>query len=70
MQKLNCTRDACVAQLVECPALAQVMISVCGFEPRIGLCADNLEAGACFEFCVSLSLSAPPLLMLTVSLST
>ena len=26
------------------------------FEPRIGLCADSSEPGACFGFCVSLSL--------------
>ena len=29
------------------------------FEPRIGLGADSSEPGACFGFCVSLSLSAP-----------
>ena len=33
---------------------------VCGFQPRIRLCADSLESGACFRFCVSpLSLSLP-----------
>ena len=26
------------------------------FEPHIGLCADSSEPGACFGFCVSLSL--------------
>ena len=26
------------------------------FEPRVGLCADCSEPGACFRFCVSLSL--------------
>ena len=25
------------------------------FEPRVGLCADSSEPGACFRFCVSLS---------------
>ena len=25
-------------------------------EPRVGLCADSWEPGACFRFCVSLSL--------------
>ena len=30
----------------------------CEFEPRIRLCADSSEPGACFGFCVSLS--APP----------
>ena len=29
------------------------------FEPRVGLCADSLEPGACFGFCVSLSLTLP-----------
>ena len=28
-------------------------------EPRIGLCADSSEPGACFGFCVSQSLSLP-----------
>ena len=40
-----------------------------GFKPRIRLCADGSEPGACFGFCVFLSLSAPPLLMLCLSLS-
>ena len=31
-------------------------LMVCGFEPRVGLCADSLDPGACFGFCVSLSL--------------
>ena len=26
---------------------------VCGFEPRVGLCADSSEPGACFRFCSS-----------------
>ena len=26
------------------------------FEPRVGLCANSSEPGACFGFCVSLSL--------------
>ena len=46
---------------------------VCGFEPRVGLCADSSEPGACFRFSLSLSLSlslsAPPLLTLCLSLS-
>ena len=44
-------------------------LTVHEFEPGIRLCADSSEPGACFGFCVSLSLSAPPLLMLCVSLS-
>ena len=39
------------------------------FEPRVGLCADSSEPGACFGFCVSLSLSAPSPLMLCLSVS-
>ena len=35
-------------------------LMVCGFEPRIGLCADGSEPGACFGFCVSLSLCPSP----------
>ena len=29
-------------------------LMVRGFEPRVGLCADSSEPGACFELCVSL----------------
>ena len=29
------------------------------FEPRIGLCADSLEPGACFGFCLLISLPFP-----------
>ena len=36
------------------------------FEPRVGLWADVSEPGACFRFCVSLSLSAPPPFMLSL----
>ena len=39
------------------------------FEPYVELCADSSEPGACFEFCVSLFLSATPPLMLCLSLS-
>ena len=35
---------------------------------HVRLCADSSEPGAHFGFCASLSLSAPPLLMLSVSL--
>ena len=31
-------------------------LMVHGFEPHVGLCADNSEPGPCFGFCVSLSL--------------
>ena len=35
-------------------------LTVCEFEPRVGLCADRSEPGACFGFCVSLSLRSCP----------
>ena len=35
---------------------------VCGSEPRIGLCADSSEPGACFGFCAILFLSMVSLL--------
>ena len=44
-------------------------LMVRGFEPHVGLCADSSEPGACLGFCVSLSLSAPFLLMLCFGLS-
>ena len=42
-------------------------LMVCEFKPHIRLCAVSLEPGACFKFCVFLSLSARPLLMLSLS---
>ena len=44
-------------------------LAVHDFQPHIGLCADSSEPGACLRFCVSLSLSALPLLILCLSLS-
>ena len=45
-------------------------LTVHGSEPRVRLCADSAEPGACFRFCVSSpSLSAPPPLALALSLS-
>ena len=41
-------------------------LMVCEFEPRVRLCADGSEPGACFGFCVSLSL---PILAHVLSLS-
>ena len=60
-------RGPWVAQSVGRPTSAQVMISVHEFEPHTGLCADSSEPGACFGFCVSLSLC--PSLAHTLSLS-
>ena len=39
------------------------------FEPRVGLWADGSEPGACFLFCVSLSLCPSPVHALPVSVS-
>ena len=36
-------------------------LTVREFEPRVGLCADSSEPGACFGFCVSLFLYPSPL---------
>ena len=41
-------------------------LAVCELEHRVGLCADSSEPGACSGFWVSLALSAPPLLMLSI----
>ncbi|VFV42726.1 Hypothetical predicted protein [Lynx pardinus] len=48
----------------------QVMISrFVEFEPHIGLCANRSEPGACFGFCVSLSLCSSPAHALSLSTS-
>ena len=58
----NILRGVWVAQSVERPTLAQVMISqltiswFVSSSPHVGLCADGSEPGACFRFCVSPSL--------------
>ena len=44
-------------------------LAVREFEPRVRLCADSSEPGACFRFWVSLSLSAPPPPILPLSVS-
>ena len=56
-------RGAWVAQSVERPTSAQVMISqFVGSSPTSGsvVTAWSLEPGACFGFCVSLSLCPSP----------
>ena len=55
-------RGAGVAQLVKPLTSARV-------KPHVGLCADSSEAGACFRFCVSLSLCPSPDHALSLSLS-
>ena len=39
------------------------------FQPRSGLCADSSEPGACFRFCVSVSVSLPLPPLHSVSIS-
>ena len=39
------------------------------FKPRMGPCVDSSEPGACFRFCVSLSLCSSPSHALSLSLS-
>ena len=57
-----------MAQSVKCPTSAQVIIStVCEFEPCVSLCADSSEPGACFGFCVFLSLPLPHLCSVSLS---
>ena len=56
-------RGACVAELVERLTLdfgSGHDLTVHGFEPHLGLCADSSEPGACCRFCVSLSLCPSP----------
>ena len=38
-------------------------LAVCGFNPRVGHCADGSKPGACFRFCVSLSLCPSPFVL-------
>ena len=51
------SRGVWVAQSVKRRSLAQVMISqLVGLIPTLGSLLNSSEAGACFGFCVSLSL--------------
>ena len=43
-------------------------LTVREFVPRVGLCADSLEPGACLGFCMSLSLCPTPACTLSLSL--
>ena len=54
---------------VKRPTSAQVTIlGLVSSSPHVGLCADRSEPGARFGFCASLSLSAPPPLVLSLPL--
>ena len=72
--KVSHGRRAWVAPKVKRPTLAQVMISwfvsslvVHGFEPRLRLCVDSSEPGACFGFFVSQCLCPSPARSLSLS---
>ena len=63
-------RGSWVAQLVKRPDFGSGYdLTVCEFEPRVGLCADSSGPGARFESCVSLSLCSFPAHALSLSLS-
>ena len=67
-QNVNSSGGASVAHLVKHPTLDFCSghdLTVGGFKPHIGLCADSSEPGTCFGFCLSLPLSLP----LSLSLS-
>ena len=67
--KLNAAWDAWVAQFVKCPTLAQVTISwIVGLGPPSG-CALTAQSLESVLNSLSPSLSAPPLLALSLSLS-
>ena len=68
-KKLNFHWGVWVAPSVERPTGSGRSLTVRGFEPGVGLCADSLEPGACFRFCVSLSLCPSPAHALSLSLS-
>ena len=60
-----------MTQSIKCQTSAQVIhdLAVRGFKPRVGLCADSSEPGACFGFWVSLALCPSPTHILSSSLS-
>ena len=62
-------RGAWVAQSVVSEFSSGHDLAVHKFKPRVGLCADGSEPGACFGFCVSLSLCPSPVHALSLSVS-
>ena len=67
--KLNKCRGAWVAQSVKRPTSAQVMISHCEISHDLLICADSSEPGACFRFCVCVSLCPSPVHALSLLVS-
>ena len=61
-----CTASA--SQWIKFPTSGH-SLTVCGFEPLLHLCADDSEHGACFKYCVSLSVCPFPTCVLSVCLS-
>ena len=62
------SRGTWVAQSVESDFGSGHDLVVPEFEPRIRLCADSSEPGACFRFCVPLPLCPSPARTLSLSL--
>ena len=60
-------RGAWVAQSVKRRLQPGHDLAVREFEPRVRLWADGSEPGACFRFCVSLSLCPSPVHVLSLS---
>ena len=61
IRKERLKRNLTQAQLAEAVDISDTyMVTVCGFEPCVTLCADSSELVVCFRFCVSLSLSTLP----------
>ena len=66
----NITWGAWVAQSVGRPTSAQVMVLwLWSLRPAVRLCAGSSEPGACYGFCVSLSLCFNPSYTVCLSLS-
>ena len=67
LSKCYLLRGAWVAQSVKRPTSARSRSRGREFEPRVRLWADGSEPGACFRFCVSLSLCPSPVHALSLS---
>ena len=70
LTKMKKILGAWVAQSVKRLTSAQVMsLWFVGLSPTSGLCADSMEPGACFGFCVCLSPCPSPTQPLSLSVS-